>query len=211
MTRHPPAGPGTKPRFVHDVAKLPNHAFGPDSLTWWGTVGFMAIEGMGFVLAVGAYFYLMREVPDWPPGSIGPPEPTWGTAFTAVLLASLLPNHWARKSAEKEDLRGALLGSVLVLAAGIVLLILRGFEFTALGVRWDTNAYGSIVWALLVLHTAHLATDVMDTAVLVAVLLRGHTEPRRLTDVDDNAEYWYFVVLSWLPLYVVLYGVPRWG
>ena len=59
-------------RFVRDVGGLPNHAFGPDSILWWGTLGYMALEGMAFVLAVATYFYLMRDVPNWPPGGIWP-------------------------------------------------------------------------------------------------------------------------------------------
>ena len=72
-----------KPRFVHDVSALPNHAFGRDSILWWGTLGFMAIEGTGFILAIAAYFYLMREVPRWPPGNIPPPGPLYGSLLTA--------------------------------------------------------------------------------------------------------------------------------
>jgi cytochrome c oxidase subunit 3 len=30
-------------------------------------------------------------------------------------------------------------------------------------------------------------------------------------DVSENELYWYFVVWSWLPLYAVIYGVPRLG
>ena len=45
------------------------------------------------------------------------------------------------------------------IAFGLVLIAVRGFEFAALNVQWDTNAYGSIVWALLALHTTHIVTD----------------------------------------------------
>jgi heme/copper-type cytochrome/quinol oxidase subunit 3 len=34
----------------------------------------------------------------------------------------------------------------------------------ALNVSWDANAYGSVVWLLLGLHTTHLITDTIDTA-----------------------------------------------
>jgi cytochrome c oxidase subunit III len=37
---------------------------------------------------------------------------------------------------------------------------------------------------------------------------RALTEP--FSDVSDNAFYWYFVVASWLPLYFLIYWVPRW-
>ena len=97
----------------------------------------------------------------------------------------------------------------VVLLMGVAALVLRGFEFTTLNIRWDSNAYGSILWVLLGLHTTHLGTDVGDTAVLLAALLRGHVTPRRFTDVTENCDYWYFVVLAWLPVYAVLYLVPR--
>ena len=198
-----------KPRFVHDVSALPNHAFGRDSILWWGTLGFVAIEGTGFVLVIAAYFYLMREVPHWPPANIPPPGLLYGSALAAVLLVSAIPNHWAKQAGRRQDLRGALLWSAVVVLLGLVAVALRGYEFTVLNVRWDSNAYGSILWVLLGLHTLHLGTDIGDTIVLMAVLLFGHITPRRFTDVTENADYWYFVVLAWLPVYAVLYLVPR--
>jgi heme/copper-type cytochrome/quinol oxidase subunit 3 len=198
------------PRFVHDVSDLPNHAFGRDSILWWGTLGFVAIEATAFVLAAAAYFYLMREVPTWPPGSIAPPGLLYGTALTAVMLLSLAPNHWTKQVAEQHRRRAALVGMAVLLAIGIALLVLRGYEFTVLNVRWDTNAYGSIIWALLGLHTVHLATDVVDTAVLLAVAIKEReVEPRRFTDIAENSDYWYFVVFAWLPLYGLIYLMPR--
>jgi cytochrome c oxidase subunit 3 len=198
------------PRFVHDVGELPDHAFGRDSILWWGTLGFVAIEGTAFVLAVGSYLYLMREVPTWPPGGIHPPGLLYSTILTVIMLASLVPNYWTKKVAEHYRLRASLIGMAVLLAIGIALLVLRGFEFTALNVRWDTNAYGSITWALLGLHTVHLGTDVVDTAVLLAVMVKERDgEPRRFTDVTENADYWYFVVFAWLPIYALLYFLPR--
>jgi heme/copper-type cytochrome/quinol oxidase subunit 3 len=94
---------------------------------------------------------------------------------------------------------------------GILLLIIRAFEFTSLNVTWYANAYGSIQWALLLLHTTHILTDWVDTGVLAALFKTplGYQQ-RRLVDVCENAMYWRFVWLSWLPIYLMLYWVPRW-
>jgi hypothetical protein len=43
-------------RFTRDLAELPTHGFGNRSLTWWGVILFMLMEGSGFALAGGAYF-----------------------------------------------------------------------------------------------------------------------------------------------------------
>jgi cytochrome c oxidase subunit 3 len=36
-----------------------------------------------------------------------------------------------------------------------------------------------------------------------------HAKPRRFSDVTDNVFYWNFVVVAWLPLYILLDWVPR--
>jgi heme/copper-type cytochrome/quinol oxidase subunit 3 len=79
---------------------------------------------------------------------------------------------------------------VVCLAFGVVFLVIRGFEFTALNCAWDTNAYGSILWAIMGLHTAHLLTDVVDTGVLTALMFTRHARGRRFVDVSENAFYW---------------------
>jgi hypothetical protein len=46
-------------RVVLNVARLPTYGHGTRSSQWWGIMGFCAAEGIGFVLAFGAYFYLV--------------------------------------------------------------------------------------------------------------------------------------------------------
>jgi heme/copper-type cytochrome/quinol oxidase subunit 3 len=185
------------------------HAMGTASPTWWGTLGFMLLEGTGFALALAIYLYLWSLAPAWPiaaaPPSLGP-----GTWVTIVLLASLVPNYFIARWACEQDLRKVQIGIVAMSALGVVPLVLRAFEFPALNISWDSNAYGSAVWVLLGLHTTHLLTDLVDTLVLAAIMFTRHgRNPRRFGDVQDNALYWNFVVLTWLPIYACIYWVPR--
>ena len=93
---------------------------------------------------------------------------------------------------------------------GVVPLVPRAFEFPALHVLWDSNAYGSITWMLLGLHTTHLITDLIDTLVLLALMCTRHgNNRRRFGDVQDNAMYWNFVVITAIPIYICIYWVPR--
>jgi len=93
---------------------------------------------------------------------------------------------------------------------GIVPLVPRIFEFPALNIRWDDNAYGSILWVMLGLHTTHILTDLADTLVLTCLMFSRHGDNlRRYGDVEDNALYWNFVVATWLPLYGCIYWIPR--
>jgi heme/copper-type cytochrome/quinol oxidase subunit 3 len=200
-----------KTQIVLDVAPVPESSFGSRTLTWWGTIAFMSLEGMGFALAVGAYLYLRVLQPSWP---MNEPLPDLlpGTIVTIILLASAIPNYFLEHWARAYDLQKVRIGLVLMSLLGIAPLIVRAFEFPALRVRWDADAYGSIVWFLLGLHTTHLITDVGDTIVLTVLMFTRHGEnPRRFSDTSDNAFYWDFVVLSWLPIYFVLYWLPRLG
>jgi heme/copper-type cytochrome/quinol oxidase subunit 3 len=196
-------------RHVIDVSALPKFAFGHKGLIWWGTVGFMVIEGSMFVMALIVYFYLRLKVPEWPP-SLPNPDVGFATANLALVLASCFPNALAKKAAEAFDLPKVQLWLVVLTIVGVGTLILRAFEYTQLNCRWDDNAYGSMVWVLLSLHTIHVGTDVVESGVLTALMFAGPVTERRFVDVSENALYWYFIAAWWIPIYLTIYFAPRW-
>ncbi|MDF2767145.1 MAG: cytochrome oxidase subunit [Rhodospirillales bacterium] len=195
-------------RAVSDVSELPTYAFGSRVTMWWGTLAFCVLEGTGFALGIAAYLYLAYLNPEWP---LSAPHPDlfWSTAHTMLMIVSLLPNRLVQQAARREDLIKVRLLLVVMVAIGIVLAGFRVMEIAALHVRWDENAYGSILWMLLGLHTVHLVTDVVDTFVVAVLMFTRHAFGKRFSDVDDNAFYWDFVALSWLPIYLLLYWGPR--
>lgn len=196
-------------RKVLDVGALPAYAFGHSGLIWWGTIGFMVIEGSMFVMSLVAYYFLRTRSSEWPPGA---PDPhlTWATVNTVLLLGSLIPNYVTKKAAEAFELQRVHLFLPICLGFGAAFIVVRALEFTTLGVSWDSSAYGSIVWFILALHSTHIVTDVLDTGVLTALMFTAHVEPKRFVDVSENCLYWNFVVLTWVPIYVTIYWAPRW-
>jgi cytochrome c oxidase subunit III len=195
---------------VADLSHLEETGFDSRVVTWWGTLGYMALEGMAFVLCYGIFLYVAWLSPEWPLGF--PPQPLfWTTVFTVVMIVSLVPNFIIMRYTHRKDngtLRWLL---VLMSLIGLGLLVVRWLEFGALTLRWDDNAYGSMLWAFLGLHTLHLATDVVDTIVMTALFFTKHVPEKRFTDADENALYWAFVVVTWLPFYALLYWAPRLG
>jgi len=198
-----------QPQFTTDLAPLPTHAFGHRSLTWWGIVAFFLIEGTAFALAIAVYFYLMNQDQAWPPPPFLPPDLLAGTLFTVVMLLSEIPNTIAKKAAESEELKPVRRMLIAASVIGAVLLVIRAFEFASLNVLWYQNAYGSAVWLLLVLHTTHIATDWVDTVVLTALMHTKHVSGRKFVDCAENSVYWRFVWLVWLPMYALIYWLPR--
>ncbi|WP_027062597.1 cytochrome c oxidase subunit 3 [Mesorhizobium loti] len=194
---------------VLDVADLPEHGLGSASQTYWGTLAFMLIEGTGFALSIVVYLYLMSLATQWPLGT-APPDLLAGTTLTALLIVSLVPNLFLARWARHQDLWKVRIGLIVMTVLGVAPLVLRAFEFPAMHIKWDQNAYGSIVWVMLGLHTTHIITNLVETAVLTALMFSRHGDsPRRYGDVSDNAMYWNFVVITWLPMYACLYWVPR--
>jgi cytochrome c oxidase subunit III len=197
-------------RFSDDISHLPTHKFGTSSVTWWGIIAFMVIEGAAFGLVFAAYFYLMGHEQGWPPVGRRPPDLLAGTLFTILILLSEIPNTRIKIAARAHDLATVRALMPLMIGVGIVLLVIRGFEFNSLNVRWTDDAYGSILWALLLLHTTHILTDWYDTVVLAALARTpvGY-EGKRFEDFDENSMYWRYVWLLWLPIYLMIYWVPR--
>jgi cytochrome c oxidase subunit I+III len=209
LAARPASVPPRRRGMALDVSQLPSFGFSHRSLMWWGTLGVIAIEGTVFAMVIMSYFYLRTNAADdWP---LGVPVPGlfWGTLNVAVLVASAVPNHLAKKSAERYDLAGTRRWLLVCVAFAVAFVAIRFLEFTQLHCRWDSNAYGSVVWGLLGLHTLHLVTDLYDTIVLTAIMFSGPLESKRFVDVSENSAYWYFVLLAWLPIYAVIYWAPR--
>jgi heme/copper-type cytochrome/quinol oxidase subunit 3 len=167
------------------------------------------MEGTMFVVLLASYFFLRTRVVVWPPAPLQPPDLLWGSLNTVIILASCFPNQLAVKAAKKLDLAGVRLWMIITLLFAVAFAIIRIFEFPALNCSWDQNAYGSIVFLNMGLHTLHVLTDMVDTVVLIVLMFVGPIEGRRFVDVAENGIYWYFVVALWLPLYAVIYLAPR--
>ena len=197
-------------RVLGDLSGLPESANGPRHLVWWANIGFMAIEGTGFLLAIGAYLYLLSQSPHWPPPGDRPPDLFWSALFTIGLAASMIPNLWVLARARGKSAGGVRIGTLVMSLIGAALLVPRGFEFAHLNVRWDHDAYASAMWMLMILHTSHLITDLGDTVVQSVWLYTHEIGDDQFADVEDNANYWTFVVVAWLPIYAIVYWLPRW-
>jgi heme/copper-type cytochrome/quinol oxidase subunit 3 len=204
----PASVPAVRRGDALDVSELPSFGFSHRSLMWWGNLGMVTIEGVAFAFIVVIYFYLRSLDDSWPDAG-APPDLLWGTINLAIILASAVPTRLAQQAAGHCDLIRVRRWLYVCSFFGVALCVVRWLEFTVLNVRWDSGAYGSIVWILLGVHSFNLFTDVLDTFVLTAVTYAKPVEGKRFVDIAENCGYWYFVVASWLPIYAVIYFGAR--
>ncbi len=203
----------TAPRSLNptfDASNLPSVVYGSRVSTWWGTVGFMVAESATLAACLASYYYLLRNFTTWPPLRTPLPDLMLPTISFVALIASAFPCHMFGKAAKQFDtprmLRWLWVAVIFMSAA----TVLRFFEFQSLNVRWDSNAYASVTWMIVVAHFTLLLVDTIETIVFALMTQRGATEPRYYPGVAETASYTYFTVLSWLPCFVTVYLVPRW-
>lgn len=191
-----------------DVSQLPTTTFGHRSMMWWGTVGFIAIEGTTLLICAMSYVYLRRDSVAWPPEHVLPPALAVPTAQALLLLLSNLPMVWVDRAARRVDLPTIRKGMVIICVIAVGMCVLRWFEFGALNVRWDSNAYGSIAWATLTSHATLLLLETAETLAFTALLFLANLEDRDYSAVSDNALYWYFMTGAGVLLYILVFLSP---
>src|SRR5947209_19669583 len=95
----PPATGGLmirRPRAVIDLSALPDVVFGPRDIMWWGTLGFVLIEGFTLVLCAAVYIYLQQNFTAWPPEGTPLPRLLVPSIQLVVMVLSLALVQWLK-------------------------------------------------------------------------------------------------------------------
>ena len=195
-------------RPVIDVSELPTTAFGHRDPLWWGVVGIMSIEGTMFAIMAASYFYLRGGAHLWPPAGTLHPGLGITTLNLAILLVSIFPMHQAAQAAEREDLPKIRLWLIVATVLMVAFLALRFEILHRLTFRWDSHAYGSLVWTTAGLHTLHVVTGIVENLLFITLLTKGPVEDKHMDDLRLNSMYWYFVAACWVPFYCIFFLDP---
>lgn len=195
-------------RVVANVTELPTTTFGHRSLMWWGTLGFMMIEGSTLFICAVSYFYLRRNFQAWPPEGMLRPSLTIPTIQVALMVLSNIPVVLTDRAARRLDLRTIRAGMVVATLLLAVMCVLRALEFGALNVRWDTSAYGTVAWAVVFAHATLLLLEFLEAVVFTPLLFSSSLEQKDIAGVADFAFYWYFLTGVWVPLYAIVFLSP---
>lgn len=196
---------------VVDVSELPDLAFGPNDIMWWGTLGFVVIEGFTLVVCAAVLVYLTQNYPTWPPEGTPRPSLVAPTIQVLLMLASIPLIAWIAKRAREFDLGRVRNGLVIATLANAAFVGLRVWELVrSLNVKWDTNAYGSALWLVLAMHGTLLLVEFVEVSGMTLMFWFAPVEEKHFSDVTDMMFYWLFMVLGWVPLYILCFWLPRW-
>lgn len=190
--------------------RLPSVLSGPRAPVWWAMILLIAIETTVFFTFISSYFYLWMLSPEWPPAGVDPPDLLLPVINTGVLLTSSMVVLWAtkgiRQGKQKRLKWGIGIGAALeAVFFGIKMMVSTGLPF-----GWSSHAYGSIFATIDRLHSAHVVVAILMAVIIEILAIRGHFDEERLLGVEVVNLYWQFVALIWLPVFLVLFLLPRW-
>ncbi|HEY4642718.1 MAG TPA: cytochrome c oxidase subunit 3 [Thermoanaerobaculia bacterium] len=192
-----------------DVSGLPMETADSRALLWWGNVGMLVIEGTMFAMLIATFLYLKTANLDWPPQNIQLPPVIWPSIALGLLIVSGFFMYFlADRGAMKDDVGSVRIGHIICIAIGIAFLIIRWKDVAALGFKWSDHAYGSIVWTCIGMHTFHMLAATGETISLLVYESVWPVTKKQLLDIRCTCVYWYFVVIAWIPFYLLIYIAP---
>lgn len=190
-----------------DVSRLPDFSISSEAPLWWGQLLLAFIEGTMFAILFAMYFYYRLSVDVWPPPGTHFPPVVLPTVSLALLIVSCLGSYRASEAAKRNDPPRMALWLGFNLVFGTAAMVLRGFSWASFNFKWSADVHGSIVWAILALHSLDAVADLLFTLALVILLLLGYRGEAQRLGVHVDSVVWYFIVLIWIPLYAIVY----WG
>jgi len=172
----------------------------------FGTILFLASELMFFAGLFAAYFSLRAINDPWPPGGIEL-DMVLPSIATALLVLSSFTFIAAIRALERND-RAAMrawIGATMLL--GAVFLGAQVFDWTRLDFAVDTDAYGTIFYAMTGFHALHVLAGLLLLFVLLGREAQGAYEAGDHSSAHAIGYYWHFVDVVWIVLFAVIYLV----
>jgi heme/copper-type cytochrome/quinol oxidase subunit 3 len=200
-----------------DARRLPGSALDARAPVWWGNVLIMVIESTSIAMLIASYFYVRQNYTDWPPPQVDRqpaiknpvPDLPLGTLSIGLLLASCVPMVWTERAARRQSEWSVKAGLVILGVLGLIVLVLRFYEFPAVKFTWKDNAYASIVWALLLFNLLYVLMTVGEAIVVGVWTFMHGLDEKHVADVTLTAGTWYWTAGIGLVIYLVVYWAPR--
>ncbi|MAT96986.1 MAG: cytochrome c oxidase subunit I [Anaerolineaceae bacterium] len=155
------------------------------------------------------YFYIRIESSVWPQDGIALPNLRWVGLGTLLMLANIPILRWAvRKIRDNNDQGKLKLGLFLgfLLEAAVLALLL--YDLSLLNFDWQTNAYGSVFFALTGFMLLLLICGVGINLFAQFWSWRGIYHSDRYVVIENNALYWTALAGVWLAIIGVAYVSP---
>ena len=178
-------------------ATVPVHGEGRPT-PWWGMVCLIMTESTIFAALIGSYFFYRAASKQWPPPGIEEPKLGLAIIFSVVLWGSSIPMIIAERGIKRGNQRALRFGLMAAWLMGAAFVAYSVQDFSVLKFPIGENAYTSIFYTTIGLHTFHVFVGLMISAVVQIKAWLGKFSEERHVTVQVYAMYWHFVDAVWL-------------
>ena len=165
---------------------------------WWGMVCLIMTEATIFAALIGSYFFYRAGSKQWPPPGVEEPKLTLSIIMSFVLWGSSIPMLMAERGIKHGRQRALRFGLMAAWIMGAAFVGYSMKDFAELKFRWGENAYSSIYYTTVGLHTFHVFVGLMMSIVVQIKAWQRKFSAERHVTVQVYAMYWHFVDAVWL-------------
>ena len=206
-----PAPVGPHSVDIGDGVRVPIHATGPVSTSWWAMVALMLVLGTIFACLLGGWLFLWLVNGDamWPPPGQGLPVAGWGLTALGLYAGGALVMWGAARLLGRRSrwvVRGALLLAAALFAGGVGA---DGWALWSGGVRPTLHAYGAASWAIFAWQGALVAVALLMAGYTLARSLAGKLDGARRLTMDNTMLFWGYTAGQGMVGLALLHGFPR--
>jgi heme/copper-type cytochrome/quinol oxidase subunit 3 len=130
------------------------------------------------------------------------------TLSTFVLLMSSLAMVLALAAVQRGSRKGSLVWLMTTAVMGMIFLGFQAYEFThfvGMGLKIDTNLFGSTFFFLTGFHGAHVTVGILWLLALWVQAYRGMLGQKDALRVEVAGLYWHFVDIIWIIIFTFVY------
>lgn len=200
----------TENRPAAGEGRLPAALNGMQAPVYWGMLTLVTIETVVFATLLSSYFYLRLLSDEWPPAGVPNPDLLLPVINTVVLLTSSGTLLWATRALAQDNQKRLKIGLGIAIGLEGVFFTIKMVVSTGLPFSWSDHAYASIFATIDRLHSLHVVIAIIMAVVVEILAIRGEFDSEHRLGIQAVNIYWQFVALIWLPVFFVLFLVPRW-
>jgi cytochrome c oxidase subunit I+III len=206
-----PAPPQPRSVEIGDGIRLPTHATGPVTTSWWAMVTLMLVQGTAFACLLGAWMYLWLVNGDamWPPPGQGAPDGLFGAlALACYAGGAAAMTGAARMLGRMPDwaVRLALPAAMALFAAGAAADL---WALWSGGIRPQAHAHGAASFAIAAWQATHVAIALLMAGYTLARSVAGMLDGQRRLTLDNTWLFWLYTAAQGTAGLALLHLFPR--
>ncbi|MCU1458484.1 MAG: cytochrome c oxidase, subunit [Actinomycetia bacterium] len=175
------------------------------STGFWGIALVITTESMIFLALLASYFFLRATSHQWPPPGIEKPDLQTGWIFSVVLIGSSIPVLWAEVAIARGKVGQLRAGLMISFLMGTAFLLYTYDDFQKLHFGWKDNAYASIFYVTVGLHSLHVLAGLLISLVTQVKAWLGLFDAEHHVSVQIFSLYWHFVDGVWIFVFSSLF------